>query len=192
MPAGLRLQSWARHTRRRLKDFAKAQNQALAWMKANKSGVATILENSFQLPAFVAKNYDAVDYTNFAITPKYLLPWAGPLYTSGQLKKKLTTKQVNALVYERLDRKRRTSNIEVNMWAGAERSSDRPTRFQTRKLELVRIMNGELMVEESDQSRQSAETGGAIFELRDVAVRLPSGGEPRTILEEHQSRRARR
>ena len=44
-------------------------------MKANKAGVATILENSFQLPAFVANTYDAVDYTNFSITPNYLLPW---------------------------------------------------------------------------------------------------------------------
>ena len=92
-------QSWASSHAKALKDFAKAQAQALAWMKANHSGVATILENSFQLPAFVANMYDAVDYTNFAITPKYLLPWAGPLYTSGQMKKKLTTKQVNALVY---------------------------------------------------------------------------------------------
>ncbi len=92
-------QSWAASHGKALKDFGKAQNEALAWMKANPSGVATILENSFQLPSFVATKYDAVDYTNFAITPKYLLPWAGPLATSGQLKKKLTTKQVKALVY---------------------------------------------------------------------------------------------
>ncbi len=92
-------QSWAASHGKTLKAFAKAQNQALAWMKANPAGVATILENSFQLPSFVATKYDAVDYTSFAITPNYLLPWAGPLWTSGQMKKKLTTSQVKALVY---------------------------------------------------------------------------------------------
>jgi NitT/TauT family transport system substrate-binding protein len=92
-------QSWAASHAKAIKEFGRAQAQALAWMKANPSGVATILENSFQLPSFVATKYDAVDYTNFAITPNYLLPWAGPLATSGQLKKKLTAKQVKALVY---------------------------------------------------------------------------------------------
>jgi NitT/TauT family transport system substrate-binding protein len=92
-------QAWAASHAKAIKEFGKAQAQALAWMKANPSGVATILENSFQLPAFVATKYDAVDYTNFSITPNYLLPWAGPLATSGQLKKKLTNKQVKALVY---------------------------------------------------------------------------------------------
>ncbi len=92
-------QAWAASHAKALKEFGKAQNEALAWMKANPSGVATVLENSFQLPAFVATKYDAVDYTNFTITPNYLLPWNGPLYTSGQMKKKLTAKQVKALVY---------------------------------------------------------------------------------------------
>jgi NitT/TauT family transport system substrate-binding protein len=92
--------SWAATHQKALKNFEKAQKQALAWMKANKSGVATILENDFQLPSFVANSYDAVDYTNFSITPKYLLPWAEPMYTSGQLKHKLTYKQVGALIYK--------------------------------------------------------------------------------------------
>jgi NitT/TauT family transport system substrate-binding protein len=91
--------SWAASHKKALTAFGKAQKQALAWMKANPSGVATILENAFQLPPFVANKYDAVDYTSFSITPKYLLPWAGPLWTSGQLKKKLTNKKVSALVY---------------------------------------------------------------------------------------------
>ena len=43
-------------------------------------------------------------------------------------------------------------------------------------------MNGELMVE-GQASPASAEAGGAIFELRDVAVSLPSDGAQRTILE---------
>ena len=72
-------------------DFTIKTNIQSAWMKANPSGVATILENSFQLPSFVAAKYDAVDYTHFSITPNYLLPLNGPLSTSGQMKKKLTT-----------------------------------------------------------------------------------------------------
>jgi NitT/TauT family transport system substrate-binding protein len=92
--------AWAATHGKAIADFAKAQKQALAWMKVNKAGVVSILENSFQLPSFVAQNYDAIDYTSFAITPKYLTPWAGPLYTSGQLKHKLTYKQVNALIYK--------------------------------------------------------------------------------------------
>ena len=92
-------QSWAAGHAKAIKEFGKAQSQALAWMKANPSGVASILENSFQLPAFVASKYDAVDYTNFAVTANYLLPWNGPLWTSGQMKKKLTAKKVKALVY---------------------------------------------------------------------------------------------
>lgn len=91
---------WAATHQKALADFANAQNQALAWMKANPAGVVSILENSFQLPSFVAAKYDAIDYTSFGITPKYLLPWAGPLYTSGQLKHKLTRKQVGALIYK--------------------------------------------------------------------------------------------
>jgi NitT/TauT family transport system ATP-binding protein len=43
-------------------------------------------------------------------------------------------------------------------------------------------MNGELMVEDH-ASPVSADTGGAIFQLQDVAVTLPSNGEQRRILE---------
>lgn len=92
--------AWAKSHGKVLKAFAKSQNQALAWMKANPSGVASILEQDFQLPAFVAKTYNAVGYTRYSITPSYLLPWVGPLYKAGQLKKKLTAKQVKALVYK--------------------------------------------------------------------------------------------
>ncbi len=91
--------SWAATHGKVLKAFEKSQSQALAWMKANPSGVASVLENSFQLPAFVASKYDAVDFTSFSITPNYLLAWNAPMYNSGQLKKRLTQAQVKALVY---------------------------------------------------------------------------------------------
>ena len=92
-------QSWASSHKKVLREFEKAQNQALAWMKANPSGVVSVLENSFQLPSFVAGRYDAVDYTNFSINPNYLLAWNAPMFNSGQLKHRLTKKQVKALVY---------------------------------------------------------------------------------------------
>lgn len=91
---------WAASHKTVIAKFQKAQQQALAWMKANTSQAQALLETSAlgQLPAFVATSYNVTGFVSLEPKESYLAPWVGPLYNSGQLKKKLTKAEVKALV----------------------------------------------------------------------------------------------
>lgn len=92
--------SWAQAHKKVLAEFQKAQREALAWMKANTSQAQALLETSAlgQLPSFVATTYNVAGYVSLQPKLSYLQKWVGPLYNAGLLKKKLTKKQVKALV----------------------------------------------------------------------------------------------
>jgi NitT/TauT family transport system substrate-binding protein len=92
--------SWAASHKKVLSEFQKAQNEALAWMKANTKAAQALLETSAlgQLPAFVASTYNVTGYVSLQPKVSYLQAWVGPLYSAGLLKKKLTKAQVQALV----------------------------------------------------------------------------------------------
>jgi ABC-type nitrate/sulfonate/bicarbonate transport system substrate-binding protein len=91
---------WAASHAKVIKEFQKAQAEALTWMKANTSAAQTLLTTPAlgDLPSFVAKTYNVTGYVSLTPEQSYLGPWVQPLYSAGLLKKKLTPAQVKALV----------------------------------------------------------------------------------------------
>jgi NitT/TauT family transport system substrate-binding protein len=92
--------AWAASHKSVIQKFQKAQQEALAWMKANTSQAQALLETSAlgQLPSFVATQYNVTGYVSLTPQYSYLAPWVNPLYHAGQLKKKLTKAQLKALL----------------------------------------------------------------------------------------------
>jgi NitT/TauT family transport system substrate-binding protein len=91
---------WTSSHAKVVKEFQKAQAQAVAWMKANTSQAQQLLTTSAlgQLPAFVANSFNVTGYVSITPQQSYLGPWVQPLYAAGLLKKKLTPAQVKALI----------------------------------------------------------------------------------------------
>ena len=92
--------SWAATHGKALADFAKAQKQALAWMKANKAGVARSSRTRSSCRHSSLKTTTRLT-TRTSRSPRNT--WRrgqARSYTSGQLKHKLTNKQVDALIYK--------------------------------------------------------------------------------------------
>jgi NitT/TauT family transport system substrate-binding protein len=85
-----------------IKEFDAAQNEALTWLNnpANASAAQAILENDFQIPAFVAKTYLISAYISYGVSTSDLAPWVGPMVSAGLLKKG-AIKNVGALVLKK-------------------------------------------------------------------------------------------
>jgi NitT/TauT family transport system substrate-binding protein len=79
-------------------DFDKAQQEALAWMKAHTAGSQAILEKDFQLPAVAAEKYPITQYVSFKVLPTYLSAWIAPLKAIGVLPKSFD-EPIGQLVY---------------------------------------------------------------------------------------------
>ena len=93
---------WASAHKSTIQKFQKAQQEALAWMKANTSQAQALLETTAlgSLPAFVANNYNVTGYVSLTPKVSYLAPWINPLRNAGLLSKKWTKKEVQALVVQ--------------------------------------------------------------------------------------------
>jgi NitT/TauT family transport system substrate-binding protein len=76
---------WAKNNKPTIDAFDKAQDEALAWMKANDAGAKAILVKDFKLPQAVADNYPVTKFVSFEAKPEHLDAWIEPMKKVGDL-----------------------------------------------------------------------------------------------------------
>ena len=76
---------WAAANKATIDAFNQAQNDALAWMKANDAATKQILVKEFKLPEQVAANYPVTKWVSFEAKPSHLEPWIEPMKKVGDL-----------------------------------------------------------------------------------------------------------
>ena len=79
--------SWAQSPAKAIKAFIKAQQQAVAWIKANPTGAQNVIETAFQLPAVAAQHLPLYQFFNFGVNLKWLSVWISPMRHDGDLPK---------------------------------------------------------------------------------------------------------
>jgi NitT/TauT family transport system substrate-binding protein len=92
-------QPWVAKNSAAIEAFNKAQDQALAWMKANPDAAAQVLVKDFKLPAAVAKAYPVTKFVNYDVSESYLSDWVAPMQAVGDLPANFTT-SISDLVYK--------------------------------------------------------------------------------------------
>jgi NitT/TauT family transport system substrate-binding protein len=90
---------WVAKNKATIDAFNKAQDEALAWMKANDAGAKSVLVKSFQLPQAVADKFQVTQFVSFAPKADYLTPWVAPMKALGDLPASFTT-STSDLVYQ--------------------------------------------------------------------------------------------
>ena len=90
---------WAGKNKATIDAFDKAQNDALAWMKANDAGAKQILVKDFKLPQQVADNFPVTKYISFEAKPEHLDPWITAMKKVGDLPAHFNT-PASELVYQ--------------------------------------------------------------------------------------------
>jgi NitT/TauT family transport system substrate-binding protein len=90
--------TWAASHGTQIKEFIKAQEEAVAWIKANPSGTESIIENTFQLPATAAEHLPLYQFFNFSVNKTWLSYWINPMINDGDLPKNFKG-NMKALVY---------------------------------------------------------------------------------------------
>jgi NitT/TauT family transport system substrate-binding protein len=91
--------AWAAANKATLDAFAKSQDDALAWMKANDAAAKQVLVKEFKLPEPVAANYPVTKWVSFDAKPEHLQPWIDPMKKVGDLPADLST-PTTELVYQ--------------------------------------------------------------------------------------------
>jgi len=91
--------AWAGANKATIDAFNKAQDDALAWMKANDAGAKQILVSQFKLPQQVADNFPVTKYISFEAKPEYLDPWITAMKKVGDLPADFNT-PASELVYQ--------------------------------------------------------------------------------------------
>ena len=76
---------WAAGNKATIDAFDQAQDDALAWMKANEDGARQILVDDFKLPEQVAAEYPVTQWVSFEAKPEHLEPWIEPMKKVGDL-----------------------------------------------------------------------------------------------------------
>lgn len=90
---------WAGKNKATIDAFDKAQNDALAWMKANDAAAKQVLVTAFKLPDAVAQKFPVTQWINFEAKPEYLDAWIEPMKKVGDLPASFTT-PASELVYQ--------------------------------------------------------------------------------------------
>jgi NitT/TauT family transport system substrate-binding protein len=91
--------AWASANKATIDAFNKAQDDALAWMKANDAGAKQILVKDFKLPQQVADNFPVTKYISFEAKPEHLDPWITAMKKVGDLPAGFNT-PASELVYQ--------------------------------------------------------------------------------------------
>ncbi|MFF5289218.1 ABC transporter substrate-binding protein [Paractinoplanes globisporus] len=91
--------AWATANKAALDAFAKSQDDALAWMKANDAAAKQVLVKEFKLPEPVAANYPVTKWVSFDAKPEHLQPWIDPMKKVGDLPADFSTPATD-LVYQ--------------------------------------------------------------------------------------------
>ena len=77
--------TWADANKATIDKFDKAQDEALAWMKANDAATKKYLVSEFKLPEAVASNFPVTKYVSFEAKESHLTPWIEPMKKLGDL-----------------------------------------------------------------------------------------------------------
>jgi NitT/TauT family transport system substrate-binding protein len=77
---------WAADNQATIDKFKKAQEEALAWMKAHPDEAKQLLVTEFHLPQVAADHYPLLDYIDYEVTPEEFQGWIDSMEETGQIK----------------------------------------------------------------------------------------------------------
>ncbi|WP_030442631.1 ABC transporter substrate-binding protein [Actinoplanes subtropicus] len=90
---------WISANKKAVDAFNKAQDDALAWMKANENATRQILVTQFHLPEVVAKTYPITQFVSFQTKESHLQAWIEPMKAIGDLPADFNT-PASELIYQ--------------------------------------------------------------------------------------------